>query len=165
MLPGPMLGRQGTRAGCRAFGWQQVGEGDGLLAMGTEPAGPDAATELLALLAPLLPQVARTARWTLVDRRGLGQADRHVWEWGGMALAPRGLTAGRRTEALAPGGGKDLRADWAGYRYAIVTQRLLSHGCLLPPLPAGPPPRRPRPVGRSPTTPCRTSRSPTRARP
>ena len=89
-----MLGRQGRRAACRALGWQQVGEGNGLLAMGTEPAGPDAVTELLALLAPLLPQVARTARWTLVDRRGLGQTDRHRREWCRMTAPPRGLAAG-----------------------------------------------------------------------
>jgi hypothetical protein len=72
-----MLWRQGGRAGWPALGRQEVDEGDGLLAVWAEPAGPDAAAELLALLAPLLPEIACTAAWTLVDRRWLRQADRH----------------------------------------------------------------------------------------
>jgi hypothetical protein len=40
--------------------------------MWAEPAGPDAVAELLALLAPLLPKVARATGGTRVHRRGLG---------------------------------------------------------------------------------------------
>src|SRR2546430_1014090 len=105
--------------------------------MGALPTGPDAVAELLALLAPLLPQVARARGGTRVRRRGLGWGGGECRRGHGVASAPRRLAARGRTEALASGGDERPRADRASYRYGIVTPRALSHGCLLLP-PWGP---------------------------
>src|SRR6266508_1705885 len=90
-----------------AGGGGEVGDGDGLVAVGAWRAWPEPAAELVALLAALAAEVAGVACGALVDtgragrRAGLGG-----WRGGVVALA-RGDNGGA--------------ADRAGGRYAVVT--------------------------------------------
>src|SRR6266498_1161035 len=120
-----------------AGGGGEVGDGDGLVAVGPgapcphcdEPvavgawrAWPEPAAELVALLAALAAEVAGVACGALVDtgragrRAGLGG-----WRGGVVALAPGGLAAGARAVPAPARGDNGGAADRAGGRYAGVT--------------------------------------------
>src|SRR6266545_1279344 len=100
-----------------AGGGGEVGDGDGLVAVGAWRAWPEPAAELVALLAALAAEVAGVACGALVDtgragrRAGLGG-----WRGGVVALAPGGLAV--PAPARGDNGGA---ADRAGGRYAVVT--------------------------------------------
>src|SRR5690606_18523567 len=99
----------------------QVGVGDGFVAVGAEPAGPDPTAEELALLAAAGAEVALLARWALVDG-GIGTGEDG---WGdfrvGVAGPPGGLLAGVGAEAASSGWGEGCAAPGAGDHQHIVT--------------------------------------------
>lgn len=113
--------------GHRLFVWQQVGERDRLVAMGARTAGANAASELMAVVAPLLAQVARAARGTLVDRRQSRRTGRQRRGRRWVVAAPGRLPAGVGAEAAPPGRTEHPPARVAGHRNAIVTPRVFSH--------------------------------------
>lgn len=79
--------------GPRLVVWSEVGQRDGLVAMRAGTAGTDAAAEQLAVVAPLLAQVAGTAPRALVDGCEAWRSGGYLWRCGRVALAPGRLPA------------------------------------------------------------------------
>lgn len=127
------------------FVWDEVGDGDWLVAMGTAPTRANPAAEDVAIGAALRTEEASVTGRALVDNggdRGDRDVPRGVARWPPRArdrpqwrrrqstpAAPGGLPAGIRAEpppaARGEGSPTDgaMGAGRAGYRYAIVTRR------------------------------------------
>jgi hypothetical protein len=120
----------GGRRGVALFPFvsNEIGDGHGFLAVGTEATRADPATEALAVRAALLAQGPYATRRTLVHRRCPWRTrwERREQGWRGLPAAPGGLPAGGRAEAAPPHRAEAAVADrteGAAHRYAIVTRR------------------------------------------
>ena len=71
--------------------WEEVDDGDRLTAGRARGSWSDAAAEDAALWTPLLAQIARVARWALVDRQLSGTSYRDRDRSHEMTPAPGGL--------------------------------------------------------------------------
>jgi hypothetical protein len=120
----------GSRAGVR-LDVNEIGEGDGLVAVRAEPAGPGQATaEDAAVGAALATEVAGLAQRALVDGGRLGRAsqeeDLDLVGWL-VAETEAALAASVRAPDAAPVGDEGEAAGRAGAfavkRYGVVTQR------------------------------------------
>ena len=106
---------------------EQVGDGDGLVAVGAWSADADAAGEGAALLAALFAEEPFTAVGAFVDGdllAGLGGGDE---DGGGrvvVASAERGLAAGCAAVPLPSGRGEGVVAVGAGHRRGVVPRRV-----------------------------------------
>ena len=87
----------------------EVGDGDGLVAVGAGPSGPEAPAEQLAVVAAAGPEVAGLARWALVDG-GVGAGGGRLGGCGGGCggLATP-LVCRRRSRNVA---GRRERSSW-----------------------------------------------------
>src|SRR6266545_6710472 len=115
------LGRVSRRLGSRWSGAcgvlvEDVADGDGFVAVGAASAEVDAFAGAVAVVAPLLSEVAGVAGGALVDgdvaAAGAGRHDEGR-SGVGVAGAPGGLAAGGCAVALAPDRGERRRADRA----------------------------------------------------
>ena len=93
---------------------EEIEEGHGLVAMGTEAARPYATAEDSTIRTALVTQIASVTGWAFVDGSGTGRAlrDRRLQER--MTTTPGRLATGRRAHLLAPHRGEQLPADRAG---------------------------------------------------
>src|SRR5262249_31103298 len=121
---------------------EQLGEDDGLVAVGAWPADAGAVGEGAAWLAALFAEEPFPAAGAFVDgdlSSGPGGGDD---DCGGRVLvtsAERGLAAGCAAVPLPPGGGELGSADRAGHRRGVVPRRgrWLGHGVACGPDRAG----------------------------
>ena len=99
----------------------EVDVGDGFIAVGAEPAGPDPPAELLAVWTAAGAEVALLAGRAFVDG-GVGVWHRGVgWCRAGLAGTPVGLFAGVGAETAASGRGERGGAPATGDHQHIVT--------------------------------------------
>src|SRR6266508_1384192 len=95
-----------------AGGGGEVGDGDGLVAVGAWRAWPEPAAELVALLAALAAEVAGVACGALVDTGRAGRWAGWLARWGGGAGARR--PGGRRPSSTGAGPRRQRRCRRPG---------------------------------------------------
>jgi hypothetical protein len=116
---------------------EQIADGDWLITGRTEPAHANAAAELSAFAAILVPEVTAVALGALIDGHRSWSVRWYGRKRSRMSTPPGGLTVSWRAKALTPNRLERGAAQRAGHRLAFVTQRCFrQHG--QPPQRVGP---------------------------